>query len=86
MQQEKFESCCLTCDKNVMVFIVSTVVVCASLGLSIYKLITITSCDDATPYYSLLSSISSLSGSALYHSIRQHRQNTHNRVETLSNV
>jgi hypothetical protein len=86
MQQEKIESCCLTCDKNVMIFIVSTAVVCASLGLSIYKLITSKTCDDATPYYILLSNISSLSGSALYHSTRQNKQTTHNRVETLSNV
>jgi hypothetical protein len=56
----QYKSCCYKIDKQFAMFIVSVAVVISALGLSVYKLIVEKECSAASPYYSLLSSLSGI--------------------------
>lgn len=63
-----YQSCCLHIDKGFVTLIIALVVTLCTMGLSLYKLIMERNCSDATPYYSLISSISGVAVGVLFSS------------------
>lgn len=73
MDNNEYKSCCYKIDRNFALFIVAFSIVFSTVGLSIYKLVTESKCENATPYYSLLSSISGIAGGALFGGLTKQR-------------
>lgn len=70
--RDELRSCCYRIDKHFALFCVSFLIVSATVSVSIYKLIVETECENATPYYSLLSSIAGIAGGSLFATRRFH--------------
>jgi hypothetical protein len=69
-------------DRNFVVVIVSIVIVSASVGLSIFRLITSVECETTTPYYILLTNTASLAAGALFAFAKRKPENFNNPQQT----
>lgn len=74
MNNNQVKSCCTIIDKSFYILLISTIIVLSSLALTMYKLISAHTCELATPWYILLSNISSVAIGFLFHYLK-HKNN-----------
>lgn len=71
-QHNTYHSCCFKIDKEILLFIITSIIILCSVAISMYKLIVTKTCDEQTPYYIMLSNISGLAGGVLFSFLKHH--------------
>ncbi len=71
MEHETLKSCCFYVDKAFIALCTAALLVVAGFSLCVYKIVTAESCASESPFYILLSTLTSVSATLIF----THRRN-----------